>query len=471
MVKNSVKKQVVIATAIIALLAACTYPGQPQLLSTEPVAEIRTLAPDADASPTSQPDTGTLLPIALEQPFTKAAFHEGPFDFEVYLLQDPGFNRNPSSAWLYSDIPGIGTHVSWKYHGPDIDDSIHVSWGICPDILPGMMKLGLIDGDNGIREGGISLPQNIAPGSLVQFIFTLQTSQGAYGGILSFLLAQGSRDLEPSRVTIHGLHQALQASGCAAALQASFVPQNSSPDAESTIEGAPPCSAGLYVEEHELIRAPQVEPLAFVTLEGSQKDILREHQQERSEDFPDNTFVDKGYRAMWTEWENGKLIAREMWDQANDRMLVDIVFGEEAIYSIDLGVSSPVKSLQGLWTYNDHWVLEVAHVSGQNDPQDGEESAVSGQIIRDGVSLNEENGYEESFGFQLISGRPFYFFREDGQIGFSYAGQQVRLGYSQIPHYGCCSGAELNPVSAKNMVAFFARRSGKWYYVEIGAVE
>jgi hypothetical protein len=29
------------------------------------------------------------------------------------------------------------------------------------------------------------------------------------------------------------------------------------------------------------------------------------------------------------------------------------------------------------------------------------------------------------------------------------------MGYSQIPHFECCSGAELNPISAENMVAFF----------------
>ncbi len=70
-----------------------------------------------------------------------------------------------------------------------------------------------------------------------------------------------------------------------------------------------------------------------------------------------------------------------------------------------------------------------------------------------------------------MGGKPFYFFRRGGRIGFSYEGQEVLLGYDRVPHYECCSGAELNPVHAENMVAFFAQRDGKWYYVEIGASE
>jgi hypothetical protein len=71
----------------------------------------------------------------------------------------------------------------------------------------------------------------------------------------------------------------------------------------------------------------------------------------------------------------------------------------------------------------------------------------------------------------MMRGKPFYFFQEEGQIGFVYDGQEYFLGYTQIPHEACCSGAELNPISAENMVAFYAQRDGKWYYVEIGVFE
>ena len=171
---------------------------------------------------------------------------------------------------------------------------------------------------------------------------------------------------------------------------------------------------------------------------------------------------------MWAAWKSGRLIARETWDQASERIGVEVVFGERMLYSVEHGGPNPVKYLQGLWTYDDHWVLETVSLSQQNNPQSDVKSAWFGQIIKDGVSLNQENGYEESFGFQLLQGKSFYFFRREGKIGFVYDGQEVMPGYSQIPHDECCSAADLNPIHAENMLAFFAQRDGKWYYVEIG---
>ena len=93
----------------------------------------------------------------------------------------------------------------------------------------------------------------------------------------------------------------------------------------------------------------------------------------------------------------------------------------------------------------------------------------AGQVIVDGVSLNQRYGYQEIFGFRLLNGQPFYFFRKDGKIGAVYAGQPVLLGYDTIPHYGCCSAGELNPRRSGSMIWFFAERGGAWYYVEIGS--
>ncbi len=231
---------------------------------------------------------------------------------------------------------------------------------------------------------------------------------------------------------------------------------------------SPFLSPGVSVEEHELENTPQVDPLTFVPVQGSQEDILKEHEQERLKRFPDNLTMDQGRSAMWAAWKSGRLIARETWNQANDRIDVDVVFGEQTLYFAELGAPNPIQYIQGLWTYNGHWVLETVGTSRQGESQDGLEGAGSGQIIRDEGSLNEKYGYEEAFGFQLIRGKPFYFFREEGRIGFVYDGQEFMPGYSQIPHYGCCSAAEMNPIHAENMVAFFAQRDGRWYYVEIG---
>jgi hypothetical protein len=67
-----------------------------------------------------------------------------------------------------------------------------------------------------------------------------------------------------------------------------------------------------------------------------------------------------------------------------------------------------------------------------------------------------------------MNDKPFYFFKKFGRLGISYDGREIPLGYAEIPRYGCCSAAALNPRSAENMVSFFAQRDGIWYYVEVG---
>jgi hypothetical protein len=68
----------------------------------------------------------------------------------------------------------------------------------------------------------------------------------------------------------------------------------------------------------------------------------------------------------------------------------------------------------------------------------------------------------------MLKDMHFYLFKKNDRLGVSFAGQSLPLNYDQIPHYGCCSSAALNPVQARNMVAFFARRGTTWYYVEMG---
>ncbi len=103
-----------------------------------------------------------------------------------------------------------------------------------------------------------------------------------------------------------------------------------------------------------------------------------------------------------------------------------------------------------------------------------------GDIVQGGVSLSERYGYDEAFDFQLMNGKPFYFFKRNGNIGISYAGQIAWLGYDEVPHhaevYGCGGSASMElygwggitPLHSENMVAFYARSGDRWYYVEMG---
>jgi hypothetical protein len=119
--------------------------------------------------------------------------------------------------------------------------------------------------------------------------------------------------------------------------------------------------------------------------------------------------------------------------------------------ALEAWAEPPIKTL-GAW--GDHWVLEV-----------------DGDLIVDGQSLTEHLGYDGIFGWQLIAGEPFFFFRQGQRIGMSYAGQIQPYIYDQVQHYMCCESSMFNIQGNPVMVWFYARRDGMWYYVEAGVYE
>lgn len=165
----------------------------------------------------------------------------------------------------------------------------------------------------------------------------------------------------------------------------------------------------------------------------------------------------------------------ERWDESRHAFIPPVFVGDELVaverdeeqeqYSVMLGdetlytftvpgprVDNPVK---GLWSWDGHWVLEV----------DGE------VVWADGQSLNQELGYDEIFGWRLLSGQPFYFFKKDNRIGVYYAGQVLSYQYDDVIHYRCCEPGVFNVAGNETMVWFHALRDGMWYYVEMGVYQ
>ncbi len=128
--------------------------------------------------------------------------------------------------------------------------------------------------------------------------------------------------------------------------------------------------------------------------------------------------------------------------------------GDETLYSFTVPgprVDSPVK---GLWSWMGHWVLEV-----------------DGEVLVDGQSLNQKLGYDEIFGWRLLSGQPLYLFRKDNRISVSYAGQVLPYQYDEVIHYQCCEPAAFNVAGDEVIIWFHALRDGMWYYVEMGVYQ
>ncbi len=231
---------------------------------------------------------------------------------------------------------------------------------------------------------------------------------------------------------------------------------------------------GLDWEEHALTGPPAPEPLTFEPVEGTQAAILARHEDQRAIRAASPMACMSRTAGPFLSAEPYTATTKTVEADAGRQVIAQVFRAGRPIYTLPLGDPCAVTPLWGLWVDGDEWILEVAHVEAR-EMVDGTSDRVAidcvatGEIIRDGVALDEARGYEESFGYQQMDGAPFYFFRREGVWGVVYKGQEVPLGYTHIPHHQCCSGAELNPRRSRSMVAFFALRDDVWHYVEIGA--
>lgn len=133
---------------------------------------------------------------------------------------------------------------------------------------------------------------------------------------------------------------------------------------------------------------------------------------------------------------------------------VRVYRNDHRIYQTKSYVMHVKPPLYGLWTYGDHWALEVLEA-----------------ITIDGQPVNEEYGYQKSFEFTLLGNKPAFFFERDGQVGLNVDGREIQLPGQGIPHYNCCAGATINPRNSDNVISFFLKDGNQWYYVEAEQTE
>ena len=223
-----------------------------------------------------------------------------------------------------------------------------------------------------------------------------------------------------------------------------------------------PAVSSLIREEYLLEGPPDADAGTFQPSGTTQDAVLEKHQREREQRvYNDVSFSpERGGPLMASRGPGQKLTAALLTSPDNPPdQVVQLLEGENTIFSVEAGLPSPALPLQSLWTFDDHWVLEILFA---------EEEIWQGRIYQDGDLLNETQAYQEAFGFQLLSGKPFYFYRNSAGLGYAYSGIETALPYDEILHYGCCSAASLNPIHAENMVAFYALAGADWFYVELG---
>ncbi len=206
------------------------------------------------------------------------------------------------------------------------------------------------------------------------------------------------------------------------------------------------------MEIYELILKAPRDDGSFATTAGPSSEILKTRRPLR----------DVFSQAFSPPPLNGRQLTGVQHENDGETTVTFKLDDEEAL-SVNCGAVSPISNLRGMWVIGRDWYAEVAYTTDPSVP-----NTPRGEIFMNGVSLNEQFGYDETFGFQPLDDKPFYFFAKDGQIGINYAGETHQLGFESVPHYACCSGAAWNPKAYLTMVTFFAQGNGKEYYVELG---
>lgn len=150
---------------------------------------------------------------------------------------------------------------------------------------------------------------------------------------------------------------------------------------------------------------------------------------------------------------------------------VTIFKNDEPMMTIPLGTTGPISPAYGIYTDGTAWYLEVDRGESFTRDDGGIEISNLGDIYRDGESLNEAEGYDESFGFTFLSGKPFYLFERNGKFGYSFDGVEYSLPYTDIWHHRCCSAGLANPRGSEGRVVIFANKGDQRYLVMIGDFE
>jgi hypothetical protein len=127
---------------------------------------------------------------------------------------------------------------------------------------------------------------------------------------------------------------------------------------------------------------------------------------------------------------------------------LSVTLDGQPVYTLLLPWSEPLSVHLDQW--DDTWVLEV-----------------DGTLVVNGAIANLARGYGEIFSYHQLAEKPFFFFEKDRQVGLFYDGAELPVRYDEIIHAQCCGG-QSNPHHSPNMLSFYARRDGIWYYVEIG---
>ena len=90
--------------------------------------------------------------------------------------------------------------------------------------------------------------------------------------------------------------------------------------------------------------------------------------------------------------------------------IIRVYRNQQLIFETTNEVMHVRPRLYGLWTFGEHWALEALD-----------------SITIDGQVANSRSGYQKSYEFHRLGGKPVFFFEKSSQLGVNIAGQEISL--------------------------------------------
>ncbi|OGO16927.1 MAG: hypothetical protein A2Z14_06040 [Chloroflexi bacterium RBG_16_48_8] len=130
-----------------------------------------------------------------------------------------------------------------------------------------------------------------------------------------------------------------------------------------------------------------------------------------------------------------------------------VIRNDEIIYIHDISyIGPPHCPLMSFQQWKDQWVMEV-----------------DGEVIVNSGLLHQKYGYTRAFHWQLLNGKPFFFFEKDGMYGISFNEQVLPVEFDEIAYAMCgVLPPTLGPRGNSRIVGFYGRKGGYWHYYELG---
>ena len=155
------------------------------------------------------------LPVTAAQPTPAHAVgggtvQDGPFSFDLRLIQDPSLTQQPVAPSLYSDLEGFGSYMYWSYTGSEVIGPVTTYCGTEPQVdqllqaTHALVQIGSRGGRTGgiLLPGGSMMPGQSRAGDRERVVLKVTAPNGDYGAVLLFTLKQGADGFEPKDISV-----------------------------------------------------------------------------------------------------------------------------------------------------------------------------------------------------------------------------------------------------------------------------